>query len=209
MVESKQVYGYTRVSTEKQDAERQRADLLEAANRQGFIIGQWVEEKVSSRNGDREIFRLVNRLQKGDLVLVTELSRIGRSLREINAIVEDCRKRGAAILTTNNGERLGDGMSIAGEALLFALGIGAQVERDLVSERTKSGLRAAKAKGVKLGRPHGRSTLEPQGALIKGYLAKGVDRANIARLLGVSRATVNQWVKWGMHVSDKDGNRTE
>lgn len=209
MVNSEMVYGYTRVSTEKQDAERQRADLLEAANAKGIIIGQWVEEKISSRNGDREIFGLVERLQKGDVVLVTELSRIGRSLREINRIVGDVSKRHASIITTNNGERLGEGMSIAGEALLFALGIGAQIERDLISERTKSGLRAAKARGSTLGRPQGRSSLEPQGALIKGYLAKGLDKANIARLLGVSRATVNQWVKWGMHVSDAEGNRLE
>lgn len=189
------VYGYTRVSTDRQEAQRQRSDLLEAANKAGLVIGEWIEEKISSRNGDRAIFPLVERLQKGDIIMVTELSRIGRSLREINALVEDCRKRGASILTTNNGQRLGEGMDIAAEALLFALGIGAQIERDLISERTKSGLRAARASGKTLGRPAGKSKLDDRAEEIERYLAKGINKSDIARLLDVSRSLLASWLK--------------
>jgi putative DNA-invertase from lambdoid prophage Rac len=189
------IYGYTRVSTDKQDAQRQRTDLLEAANKAGLMVESWVEEKISSRNGDRMIFPLVAKLQRGDTILVTELSRIGRSLREINKLVEECRQRGASILTANNGERLGEGMSIAGEALLFALGIGAQIERDLISERTKSGLRAARAKGKKLGRPAGVSKLDVKAAEIAKYLALGVNKADVARIVGCSRSLLNAWLQ--------------
>ena len=189
------LYGYIRVSTIEQDTARQRADILEAANAQGLQVAKWVEEKVSGVAKDRTIHSLLEKLEEGDVVAVTELSRIGRSLREINDMVSHCRNRHASIWTVNNGQHLGAGMDIAAEALLFALGIGAQIERNLIIERTKSGLRAARAKGVRLGRMPGVSKLDNKAEEIQKLLSAKVSKAAVARILGVSRTTVVQWVR--------------
>ena len=189
------MYGYIRVSTVEQDTARQRADILEAANASGFQVGKWVEEKVSGVAKERTVHSLIDKLEEGDVVAVTELSRIGRSLREINDMVSQCRNRHASIWTVNNGQHLGASMDVAAEALLFALGIGAQIERDLIIERTKSGLRAARAKGVRLGRIPGTSKLDEKADEIQKLLAAKVAKAAVARVLGVSRTTVVQWVK--------------
>lgn len=189
------VYGYTRVSTEKQDAARQHSDLLESANKAGLLIESWVEEKISSRNGDRMIFPLVERLREDDMILVTELSRLGRSVREIQALISEVAARKATILVTTNSMRLGAKMDIAGETMLFALSISAQLERDIISERTKSGLRAARASGKTLGRPAGKSKLDDKAEEIERYLAKGINKSDIARLLDVSRSLLASWLK--------------
>ena len=126
---------------------------------------------------------------------MTELSRIGRSLREINDMISQCRNRHASIWTVNNGQHLGAEMDIAAEALLFALGIRAQIERNLIIERTRSGLRAARSKGVRLGRMPGVSKLDSKADEIQKLLAAKVSKAAVARILGVSRTTVVQWVR--------------
>jgi DNA invertase Pin-like site-specific DNA recombinase len=189
------LYGYIRVSTIEQDTARQRADILEAANAKGLQVAKWVEEKVSGVAKDRAIHSLLDRIEEGDVVAVTELSRIGRSLREINDMVSQCRNRKASIWTVNNGQHLGADMDIAAESLLFALGIGAQIERDLIIERTKSGLRAARSRGVRLGRIPGASKLDNKADEIQKLLAAKVSKAAVARILGVSRTTVVQWVR--------------
>ena len=91
------LYGYIRVSTIEQDTARQRADILEAANTAGLQVGKWLEEKVSGVAKDRAVLALIDKLEDGDVVAVTELSRIGRSLREINDMVSQCRNRHASI----------------------------------------------------------------------------------------------------------------
>jgi DNA invertase Pin-like site-specific DNA recombinase len=189
------LYGYIRVSTIEQETARQRADLLEAANAKGLQIVKFIEEKISGVAPNRDIFSLIERLDEGDVVAVTELSRVGRSLRDINGIVERCRARGATVWTVNNDMHLGANMTVAEEAHLFALGIGAQIERDLIRERTRSGLRAARARGVRLGRTPGVSKLDEKAEEINKLLAAKVSKAAVARILGVSRTTVVQWVR--------------
>jgi len=189
------LYGYIRVSTIEQDTARQRADILEVANAAGLQVAKWVDEKASGVAKDRAIHALLDKIEEGDVIAVTELSRIGRSLREINDMVSQCRKRRAAIWTVNNGQHLGADMDVAAEALLFALGIGAQIERNLVIERTRSGLRAARAKGVRLGRIPGTSKLDNRAGEIQKLLAAKVSKAAVARILGVSRTTVVQWMR--------------
>lgn len=189
------LYGYTRVSTSEQETDRQRADILEAANAKGLIVGKFIEEKISGVAPNRDVFALIERLDEGDVVAVTELSRIGRSLRDINGIVERCRARRATVWTVNNDMHLGANMTVAEEAHLFAIGIGAQIERDLIRERTRSGLRAARARGVRLGRIPGVSKLDDKADEIKKLLAAKVSKAAVARILGVSRTTVVAWVR--------------
>jgi len=178
------LYGYIRVSTVEQDTARQRADILEAANTVGLQVGKWVEEKVSGVAKDRAIHTLLDKLEEGDVIAVTELSRIGRSLREINDMISQCRNRHAAIWTVNNGQHLGADMDV-----------GAQIERTLIIERTKSGLRAARSRGVRLGRIPGASKLDDKADEIQKLLAAKVSKAAVARILGVSRTTVVQWVR--------------
>jgi DNA invertase Pin-like site-specific DNA recombinase len=188
------VYGYTRVSNNRQDMTRQRSDILEAANKAGLIVEDWIEETISSRTEDREMLRLVQGLREGDIVMVTELSRIGRSLREIDTLVKECRSRRASIFTTKNGQRLGAGMDVAAQAMALALDIGAQIESDLISERTKSGLMAARTSGKRLGRPAGVSRLDALEPEIRKYLNLGVDKANVARIVGCSRSILHRWL---------------
>jgi DNA invertase Pin-like site-specific DNA recombinase len=177
------LYGYIRVSTIEQDTARQRADILEAANAAGLQVAKWVEEKASGVAKERAVHTLLDKLEEGDVIAVTELSRIGRSLREINDMVSQCRNRKASIWTVNNGQRLGADMDIAAEALLFALGIGAQIERDLIIERTKSGLRAAQAKGVRLGRIPGTSKLETGQTKSRSSSRKGFPKPPLLEFL--------------------------
>ena len=189
-------YGYMRVSTEKQEMERQRADLLEYANKYGLHIGDnWVEEKVSSRNGERKVFSLVDRLQEGDIILTSELSRIGRSIPEIRRIISEVEQKKASIWTIDHDLRLGVGMNMIGETMLFCLGMAAQIERDLNSVRTKSGLRAAREKGSILGRPAGKSKLDKKAEEIDKLLALTVSKANIAKIVGCSRNALHVWLK--------------
>ena len=183
------LYGYIRVSTTEQDTARQRADILEAANAAGLQVGRWVEQKASGVAKERVILCLIDKLEQGDVIAVTELSRIGRSLREINDMVSRCRDKRASIWTVNNGQRLGSDMDVASEALLFALGIGAQIER------TRSSLRAARAKGVRSGRIPGAFKIDDRADEIQKLLSAKVSKAAVARILGVSRTTAVQWVR--------------
>ena len=190
------VYGYARVSTDKQDADRQELDLRRYAEAEGLGAVKIVRETVSSRKADREVYPLIERMKAGDVLLVTELSRLGRSVIEINGIISDVVRRGAALRVVSGalaGQAI-DG-SIQAQALVFALGLSAQVERDLISERTASALRARKAQGVKLGRPVGSSRLNDRAEEIDKYLSLGVDKANIARIIGCQRATLYAWLK--------------
>jgi DNA invertase Pin-like site-specific DNA recombinase len=185
-------YGYARVSTDRQDADRQELDIRRYAEAQGLGAVKLVRETVSSRKAEREVYKLVDKLRGGDVLIVTELSRLARSMIELNGIIADVLRKGASLRVVD-GQAVDE--SIGSQSLVFALGIAAQVERDMISERTKSALRARKAQGVKLGRPAGKSKLDEKADEIRKYLALGVDKANIARIVGCQRATLYAWIK--------------
>jgi len=185
-------YGYARVSTDRQDADRQELDIRRYAEAQGLGSVKLVRETISSRKAEREIYGLVGKLRDGDVLIVTELSRLARSMIELNGIIADVLRKGASLRVVD-GQAVDE--SIGSQTLVFALGIAAQVERDMISERTKSALRARKAQGVKLGRPAGKSKLDEKAEEIRKYLALGVDKANIARIVGCQRATLYAWIK--------------
>jgi putative DNA-invertase from lambdoid prophage Rac len=185
-------YGYARVSTDRQDADRQELDIRRYAEAQGLGSVKLVRETISSRKAEREIYGLVGKLREGDVLIVTELSRLARSMIELNGIIADVLRKGASLRVVD-GQAVDE--SIGSQSLVFALGIAAQVERDMISERTKSALRARKAQGVKLGRPAGKSKLDEKAEEIRKYLALGVDKANVARIVGCQRATLYAWIK--------------
>jgi DNA invertase Pin-like site-specific DNA recombinase len=190
------VYGYARVSTDKQDIERQRLELLDYANRYGLGSVKLTIETISSRKQDREVYTMLDSLKAGDHVLVGELSRLARNMIELNGIICRIVQSGASLHVVSgalSGKPIDD--SIQAQAMIFAIGMAGQIERDMISERTKSGLAARKAQGVKLGRPSGVSKLDSQAADIDKYLKLNVDKANIARIIGCSRGTLYAWLK--------------
>jgi len=200
----KTAIGYIRVSTDKQDGAAQRAAICEAAALEGLKVRLFEEEVVSSRATDRKVFDLVRSLQAGETVIVYELSRLGRSIGEVFEIVQEIRRRGAALWVLKPEVRTGEGKDLLADALIFALGVGAQIERDLISERTKAALRARKLAGVKLGRPKGRGkkvekTIADKGLsaefLLQSYKTKAITATGIARLLGLDQRTVLAWIR--------------
>lgn len=148
-------YGYIRVSTEKQTVENQRFEILRFAKQQGLTVDGWIEETISgTKNYDkRKLGGLLGAVQEGDLILCAELSRLGRSLFMIMEILHLCMQRGCRVWTIKDGYRLGD--DIQAKVLAFAFGLSAEIERDLISQRTREALARKKAEGVHLGRPKG------------------------------------------------------
>lgn len=189
------VIGYLRVSTDKQQVDGQRLQILDAANAAGLTVTEWRAFEVSSRRSmdERGITAMLAAIEAGDMIIVAELSRLGRSLVQVVGIVDQILAAGVKLWSIKEGLRLGGEMDIAAKAMVGMFGLMAEIERDLISQRTKAGLAAARAKGKQLGAPKGArwSKLDQHEEEIRGYLAKGVSVASIAKILGVSRSTMH------------------
>ncbi len=195
------IWGYTRVSTEQQDYERQKLEILEYANLQGWKIDRFLQSKASSRKGEKErgVDVLKEAAEKGDVevIVFSELSRLGRSVGEIcrliNHLVDEC---GVALHFLKERLELQKGkMDIASKVMLTQFSLLAEIERDLISERTKSALAARKAQGVKLGRPAGHSKLDQHTEQIRKWVELGVTNKSIARNLNCAANTLSIWLK--------------
>jgi len=203
----KQVIGYARISTDKQEAERQELDIRRFAESNGTPVTRFVTETISSKKAEREVYTVIDSMGKGDILIVTELSRLARSMMELNGIIAKVinDKKGRLFVTTglvNGITEVND--SIESNAILFALGISAQIERNMISERTKSALKARKAQGVTLGRPVGKGGKVDKAILesnltegqILDYIKAGLKAEAIAKLLGgLDARTVREWMK--------------
>lgn len=190
-------FAYTRVSTENQNGGNQRNRINEYAANEGIKVDRWIEETISSRKEDREIYSLIETLQPNDLVIVTELSRLGRSsVTEIFKILGSIQDKKASLYVIQDSIEIDSGkMSVQAETLVFALGIASRLERDLISERTKAGLKRVKESGKKLGRPSTYSVLNGREDEIEKYLKLGLNKTSIAKLMGVSRSAVYNYLK--------------
>ncbi|CAG0968776.1 recombinase family protein [Geobacter sp.] len=191
-------YGYIRVSTDKQDLETQKFGILNFANEKGLGQVALVEEAVSGRVSwkNRELHRIIDGLCKGDVLIVTELSRLGRSMLEVMELLSIMTKKEVKVFAIKGGYELGN--NIQSKVLAFAFALAAEIERELISDRTKEALAKKKAEGVKLGRPSGRlgkSKLDGQEEEIGRLLEHKVPAAAIARLLKVSRPTLLGFIK--------------
>lgn len=191
-------YGYIRVSSDKQTVENQRFEILAFSKSQGIVIDGWIEETVSgTTNYDkRELGTLLAKVKKGDLIICSEMSRLGRNLFMIMEILHQCMMKERRVWTIKDGYRLGD--DIQSKILAFAFGLSAEIERNLISQRTKEALARKKAEGVVLGRPKGRKSskvkLSGKEAIIKELREQNVSISEIARIYKVNRNTVSLFI---------------
>lgn len=156
------IYAYIRVSTDKQTVENQRFEINRFAKQRDFQIDVWVEETVSGTRSakDRKLGVLLKRIKKGDTLIVSEISRLGRRLMEVMSILNACMLKNVILLTVKEKYELGN--NIQSQILAFAFSLSAQIERDLISQRTREGLARRIASGQKLGRPMGGHNYNPQ-----------------------------------------------
>jgi DNA invertase Pin-like site-specific DNA recombinase len=193
------IYGYVRVSTDRQTADNQRYEIEQFCARNGLAIESWIEETISgaTQPQDRRLGLLLQKARRDDLIVCSELSRLGRSLFMIMSILNQLMLNGVRVWTIKDNYRLGD--NIQSKVLAFAFGISAEIERELISRRTKEALERRKAQGTILGRPRGkkpsRVKLSGRENEIRELLEKKISKSAIARLLGVHRATVDLFIR--------------
>ncbi len=193
------IYAYIRVSTERQNTENQRHEIDRFAQSKNLTIDKWVSEKISStkRLEERALHTLLRKLRTEDILIVSEISRVGRNLMQIMSILNLCMERNVRVLAIKEGYELGD--NINSKVLAFAFGLSAEIERNLISLRTREAMARLKAEGKPLGRPSGSRTKMPKLAqhteYIRKKLAAGYTQKMIATKLKVHRQTVSTWIK--------------
>lgn len=194
------IYGYIRVSSDKQTVENQRYEINKFCSRENLIIDGWIEETISGTKAynKRQLGALLKRIKKDDLIICAELSRLGRNLFMIMEILNICMTKEAKVWTIKDNYRLGD--DIQSKVLAFAFGLSAEIERNLISQRTKEALARKKAEGIKLGRPKGKKSnidkykLSGKETLIQELLNENVSKRKIAKICKVDRNTLSRFI---------------
>ena len=194
------IYGYIRVSCDKQTVENQRFEINNYCTVHDLHIDGWIEETISGSKSysKRELGKLLKRIRAGDTIICAELSRLGRNLFRIMEILNICMTKQCRVLTIKDNYRLED--DIQSKVLAFAFGLSAEIERKLICQRTKEALARRRAEGVKLGRPKGSKTssdknkLHGKEMLICKMLASGHSRRKIAQKCGVHRNTLSRYI---------------
>lgn len=190
-------YGYIRVSTDKQTVENQRYEIAKFAKTKNIQINGWIEETISGTKAPnkRKLGHLLKEVKSGDIIICSEISRLGRSLYMIMDILSLCMDKGVVIMTIKDNFVLHD--DIQTKVLAFAFSLSAEIERNLISQRTKEALEVKKAKGVKLGRPTGslnhNTKLTPHEDVIRTLIAQDNTYAEVARLFKVDRSTMKRF----------------
>ena len=153
------IYAYVRVSTDKQAIENQKFEIVRFCDAKKMKISKWTEECISGKKSvnERKLGNLLKRMKKNDILICSELSRLGRNLLMIMSILNECMERNIKVWTIKDNYRLGNDLSC--KVIAFAFGLSAEIERNLISERTKEALARKKAEGIKLGRPFGSKNL--------------------------------------------------
>ena len=188
---------YLRVSTIDQDIEKNKAEILRYANEKNLGKVHFEEDKKSGKVPwrNRKIATTLDELQDDDVILVSELSRLGRSMLECMEILSIALNKGIKIYAVKGNWQLDDSIQSKIVAMVFSMA--AEIERDLISKRTKEALRARKAAGVKLGRPKGpgKSKLDPYKPEIEALLANGATQRFIAKRYKTTEANLHNWMK--------------
>lgn len=192
------IYGYIRVSSDKQTVENQRFEINKFCERQNIMINDWIEETISGTKNynKRQLGNLLKKVHKDDIIICSELSRLGRNLFMIMEILNICMTKECRVWTIKDNYRLGD--DIQSKVLAFAFGLSAEIERNLISQRTKEALARKKAEGVVLGRPKGRKSrrykLSGKEVLIKELIKNGTSQRKIAQICKVDRNTLSRFI---------------
>src|SRR5574344_581464 len=195
------IYGYIRVSSDKQTVENQRFEINNFCTKEKLKIDGWIEETISGTKSynKRELGKLLKMTQKDDLIMCAELSRLGRNLFMIMEILNICMTKECRVWTIKDNYRLGD--NLQSKVLAFAFGLSAEIERDLISQRTKEALARKKTEGVILGRPKGKKNspnkykLSGKETLISELLKENISRRKIATICKVDRNTLSRYLK--------------
>ena len=194
------VYGYLRVSTDKQDCDNQKIGVEDLARMRGLPIESWIiDDGVSGikEPEKRKLGKLLKRIKSGDVIICSELSRLGRRLFMVISILEHCMKIGAKVLTVKDGYELGD--NVQSKILAFAFGLVAELEREMISKRTKEALQRRKMNGQAIGRMKGaknkRHVLDGKEDKIIALLNAGVAKTKIAKDLKISNGTLYDFIK--------------
>lgn len=190
------VYGYIRVSTDRQTVENQRFEIKNFCKNNNLQVDKWISETISGTKevDKRRLGKLLKGVKKDDIIVCSEISRLGRSLFMIMSILNRCMEIGAKVWTVKDSYRLGD--DITSKVLAFAFGISAEIERRLISQRTKEALARKKSEGVRLGRPKGpgKRLLDGREKQIKAMLSAGVSKVQIAKVYGVHVSTLHEFL---------------
>ncbi len=193
------IYGYIRVSTDKQSVENQKFEIHNFCDKSNIQVDKWIEETISGNKAveKRKLGLLLRKLNKGDILICSEISRLGRNLMMIMSILNHCMEREIKVWTIKDNYRLGS--DINSKVLAFAFGLSAEIERNLISQRTKEALARKKSEGIRLGRPKGSKSkkrkLTGREVRITEMLNKNFSKSEIARRLNVSRVTIVNYIK--------------
>ena len=193
------IYGYIRVSTDKQTVKNQRFEIAQFCKKNEMAVDKWIEETISGTMAaeKRKLGELLATLQKDDILICSELSRLGRNLLMIMSILNACMEKEVQVWTVKDNYRLG--MDINSKVLAFAFGLSAEIERTLISQRTKEALARVKSEGTSLGRPCGAKSkpgkMKRKTIRIKKLLEQNLSKTQIAKKLGVHRTTLQRILK--------------
>jgi DNA invertase Pin-like site-specific DNA recombinase len=193
------IYSYIRVSTDRQTVENQRYEINQFCKKNSLTVNKWIEEVISGTKKleNRKLGKLLKKMRKNDILICSELSRLGRNLLMIMGILNECMDRDIQVWTIKDNYRLGS--DINSKVLAFAFGLSAEIERNLISQRTKEALARKKAEGIILGRPKGSKSkikkLSGKETEIRRLLEKRTSKSAIARIFGVHRFTAINFIK--------------
>lgn len=196
------VYGYIRVSSDKQTVENQRFEINNFCERECLSIDGWIEETISGTKSydKRALGRLLQSIRKDDLIICAELSRLGRNLFMIMEILNICMIKGVKVWTIKDNYRLGD--DIQSKVLAFAFGLSAEIERNLISQRTREALARLKSEGKRIGREKGRRNNKLNAVCVSNHdfivnqLEAGTSIPSIATKINVARGTLYRYLAY-------------
>lgn len=192
------IYGYIRVSTDKQTTENQVFEIEQFCIKNNIKVDKWIEETISATKelNKRKLGKLLKQIKSKDIIITTELSRLGRNLLQVMSILHHCMNTGCQVWTIKDNYRLGK--DVTSKILAFTFGLVAELERDLISQRTTEALKRLKNEGKVLGRPKGKKNqkhkLDGKVFQIKELLEKRVSKNKIAKILKVDIKTLNKFI---------------
>ncbi len=193
------IYAYVRVSSEKQTRDNQSFAIKEYEKLNNVVIDKWIEETISSRKplSKRVLGQLLETLQTGDSIIITEISRLARNLYELAAILQHAIDKGVNVISIKENYHFKN--DIQSKVMAYTFGIASEIEREMISTRTKMCMAKLKQQNIKLGRPFGAKNkklkLTKNTEKILKYLSQGVSQAQIAKRFDVDATTMCRFLK--------------